>query len=98
MLVAPVTDTIKQVVDNRVIGTPPRTCMRRALTPQCFRLKLLRKAYDVAPEAHNATDDSSLVERLGFAVRALEGDPRNIKITTPEDWIIAERLAAEFDR
>lgn len=92
ILCAPVTDTIKQVVDNRVIGTPPRTCMRRALTPQCFQVKLLREAYAAAPHARNATDDSSLVERLGYAVRALNGDPRNIKITTPEDWIIAEEI------
>lgn len=91
ILAAPVTDTIKRIADGRVTDTPPRSSLRRALTPQCFRTELLREAY-AAEGWRDATDDSSLVERLGYEVRVLDGDERNIKITTPEDWIIAEEL------
>ena len=65
--------------------------MQRALTPQCFRYELLRRAFENAPELiANATDDSSLVESLGASVAVVEGDARNIKITRPEDIALAE--------
>ena len=93
VLVAPVTDTIKGVEGGRITGTPPRERLRRALTPQCFRLDVLRRAYEHAVSARlEATDDSALVERLGVEVRAVEGDPRNIKLTRPEDFALAEIL------
>ena len=83
ILVAPLTDTIKQVDDDVVLGTVSRSGLRRALTPQCFRYSLLRSAYDAAdvndPEI---TDECLLVERLGVNVKTVEGSPRNIKITT----------------
>ncbi|MFL6231385.1 MAG: 2-C-methyl-D-erythritol 4-phosphate cytidylyltransferase [Pyrinomonadaceae bacterium] len=93
VLVAPVTDTIKQVVGGRIVLTPEREHLRRALTPQCFRYDLLRRAYERAlAENSDATDDSVLVERLGAEVFAVEGDPRNIKLTRAEDFALAEKL------
>src|ERR1700682_1638701 len=50
ILVAPVADTIKDIKDGRVTGTIPRTNLRRALTPQCFRFDILKRAYDHLPE------------------------------------------------
>jgi 2-C-methyl-D-erythritol 4-phosphate cytidylyltransferase len=93
ILTAPVVDTIKEVEDERVVRTLARAQLRRALTPQCFRYELLRRAFESAPElVAGATDDSSLVETLGVAVAIVEGDARNIKITRPEDLALAEIL------
>lgn len=96
ILVAPVADTIKEINDDRVVGTPPRSQLRRALTPQCFRLDILKRAYDqlaaVEAERIEVTDDSFLVERLGVEVVAIEGSARNIKITSAEDLILAEAI------
>lgn len=97
VLVAPVTDTVKDVEGGRITRTLPRERLWRALTPQCFRLELLRRAYAEAAGLE-ATDCSALVERLGVEVRAVEGDPRNIKITQPEDFALAELLLREFAR
>jgi len=95
ILVAPVTDTIKQVVDGRVVETFDRNRVRRALTPQCFRYDVLRRAYEHTDVTdHSVTDESVLVEKLGFPVSIVEGSPRNIKITTAEDLAIAEALLA----
>jgi 2-C-methyl-D-erythritol 4-phosphate cytidylyltransferase len=96
ILVAAVTDTIKEVCDGIVAKTLPRTALRRALTPQCFRFELLRRAYEqvdvLDPEL---TDESSLVERLGVKVTIVEGSSRNIKITGPEDLALGEVLIKE---
>jgi 2-C-methyl-D-erythritol 4-phosphate cytidylyltransferase len=95
ILVAPVTDTIKQVVDGHVVETFDRNRVRRALTPQCFRYDILRRAYEHTDVTDRSiTDESVLVEKLGFPVRIVEGSPRNIKITTAEDLAIAEALLA----
>jgi len=89
--VAPVTDTIKQVNDQRIVQTLDRGGLRRALTPQCFRYDVLRQAYQTADVADpSVTDESVLVEKLGIPVSIIEGSPRNIKITTAEDLAIAE--------
>ena len=97
VLCAPVVDTIKQVGgDGRISRTLPRETLRRALTPQCFRYALLRRAHEHArAEGFDATDDSTLVEMLGAPVTAIEGDARNIKITRPEDFALAEILLKE---
>ena len=92
-LVAPVTDTIKQVDDGRVLKTLDRSGLRRALTPQCFRYELLRDAYQKADvNDPSLTDESALVEQLGHPVSIIEGSARNIKITTAEDLAIAEAI------
>lgn len=91
ILVAPVTDTIKQVSDDAIVRTLERRELRRALTPQCFRYEVLRKAYEQADvNDPSLTDESALVERIGVPVTVIEGSSRNIKITTPQDLLIAE--------
>ena len=93
ILVAPATDTIKEVSEGKVLRTLARESLRRALTPQCFRYDLLRRAYERASdEGIEATDDSALVEMIGATVVAVEGDARNIKITRPEDIALGEIL------
>jgi 2-C-methyl-D-erythritol 4-phosphate cytidylyltransferase len=93
ILVAPVNDTVKQVEAGTVAKTFDRSALRRALTPQCFRYELLRKAYEAA-DVHDPalTDDSFMIERIGIKVATVEGSPRNIKITTEEDLAVAEVL------
>jgi 2-C-methyl-D-erythritol 4-phosphate cytidylyltransferase len=79
--------------NDRVLRTFERTRLRRALTPQCFRYELLRRAFEQSPElVASATDDSSLVESLGATVTIIEGDARNIKLTRPEDMALGEML------
>ena len=96
VLCAPVTDTIKVVEGGRIARTLPRENLRRALTPQCFHYELLRSAYEQArAEGLEATDDSALVELLGAQVAVVSGDARNIKITRPEDFALAEILMKE---
>ena len=91
ILVAPVTDTIKQVADGSVVKSLDRSELRRALTPQCFRYELLRRAYEHADVNDvSLTDESLLLERIGARVTTIEGSSRNIKITTPQDLLIAE--------
>ncbi|PWT92156.1 MAG: 2-C-methyl-D-erythritol 4-phosphate cytidylyltransferase [Blastocatellia bacterium] len=91
ILVASAVDTIKRVSGDAVIDTLSRADLRRALTPQCFRYELLRRAYDsVDVNDPTLTDDSLLVERLGERVSIVEGSAANIKITTPQDLVVAE--------
>jgi 2-C-methyl-D-erythritol 4-phosphate cytidylyltransferase len=96
ILVAPVADTIKEIKNDRVIRTLTRSQLRRALTPQCFHIDILKRAYnqlaEVEAEGIEVTDDSLLVERLGVEVVAVEGSARNIKITRQEDLMLGEAL------
>ena len=96
ILVAPVADTIKEIKDGRVVQTLPRSDLRRALTPQCFRFDILKRAYDqlaaVEAEGVEVTDDCMLVERLGIEIVAVEGSARNIKITREEDLVLGEAI------
>ncbi|WP_135556489.1 2-C-methyl-D-erythritol 4-phosphate cytidylyltransferase [Paenibacillus cymbidii] len=94
VLAVPVKDTIK-VVDGagRIESTPNRSSLWSIQTPQAFRLPLLLEAYERAEaEGFAGTDDAMLVERLGHAVHVVMGSYENIKITTPEDLVWAERL------
>jgi 2-C-methyl-D-erythritol 4-phosphate cytidylyltransferase len=95
ILVAPVTDTIKQVDGHGIVKTLDRVALRRALTPQCFQYELLRQAYQHSDvNDPSLTDESALVEQLGMRVSIVEGSARNIKITTAEDLAIAEAILA----
>ena len=96
-LVADVIDTIKQLEGGKIVGTIDRSGLRRALTPQAFRYDLIMRAFEAAGFDENATDESSMIERLGVAVTAVEGSGRNIKITRAEDLILAEALLREAD-
>jgi 2-C-methyl-D-erythritol 4-phosphate cytidylyltransferase len=88
--------TIKRGTGNRADETLDRSLLWEVQTPQAFRREILDRAYESAMKDHfYATDDAALVERLGLPVAVVEGEETNIKITTPFDWMIAERLAAE---
>ena len=89
----PATDTVKRGDHRRVIvGTIPRNEIFLAQTPQAFRTDVLREALSAGASEHEATDEASLVERAGHVVHLVEGDSRNMKITTAEDLECAERL------
>lgn len=87
----PAVDTIKEVdAENTVVNTPDRARLRAVQTPQGFRTELLRNAHLAAQrDGFLGTDDASLLEHLGIPVKLTLGDRRNIKITTPEDMMIA---------
>ena len=87
----PLKDTVKRVdEDGVVVETPRRDALRAVQTPQTFEASLIRRAHVQGGE--RATDDAALVERLGVAVRLTEGDVENIKLTTPEDMLLAEQV------
>jgi len=90
----PVKDTIKFVKDGEEIdSTPNRDILWAAQTPQSFKREILMEGYRKAIEDNFiGTDDSVLVERLGIQVKIIMGSYENIKITTPEDIIIAESI------
>ncbi|WP_069651019.1 2-C-methyl-D-erythritol 4-phosphate cytidylyltransferase [Caloranaerobacter ferrireducens] len=90
----PVKDTIKKVdLNGEVVDTPNRKELWAIQTPQTFRYDLILKAYEKAQsDTFLGTDDSMLVERIGHKVKIVMGDYSNIKITTPEDLIIAEAI------
>lgn len=90
--VLPVVDTLASVSDERVTGTVPRDSVRLVQTPQGFAFDLLVRAHDISPNEWEATDDSSMVMRLGASVHAVPGDRAAMKITTPEDLLIAQAL------
>ena len=87
----PVKDTIKEVAGGVVIATPDRSRLQAVQTPQVFDFDLLRGALKKAKtEEIPITDDCSAVELMGMSVKMVEGDERNIKITTPMDLKIAQ--------
>jgi 2-C-methyl-D-erythritol 4-phosphate cytidylyltransferase len=86
-----VVDTIKVVTDDgHVVETVDRRTIAAIQTPQIFRRDLLERAHDEVEI--DVTDDSSMLESQGIAVEVFMGDRANIKVTTPEDLIIAEAL------
>ena len=93
----PVKDTVKQVQGGMVANTPDRSALRAIQTPQVFDADLLRGALKNARKKQiPITDDCSAVEQLGMSVRIVEGDERNIKVTTPMDLKIAALLLEEI--
>lgn len=95
LVAVPVKDTIKTVRDGIVVDTPARDALWQAQTPQSFRFSIIHAAHLAAErEGFVGTDDASLVERQGGTVRVVRGDYRNIKITTPEDLVLAEAFLA----
>ena len=93
----PVKDTIKQVQGGVVTATPDRSLLQGVQTPQVFDADLLKAALKKASDDQaQLTDDCSAVERLGMSVKIVEGDERNIKVTTPLDLKIAEVLLEEM--
>ena len=92
----PVKDTIKVEKGGMIASTPDRDHLRAVQTPQVFDIDLLRGALQKAQlEGAAVTDDCSAVERLGMNIRLVEGEERNLKVTTPLDLKIAEMLLEE---
>ena len=93
----PVKDTVKTNQGGIVGETPDRSTLRAIQTPQVFDIDLLRGALAKARQEEAAiTDDSSAVENMGMKVKIVEGDERNLKVTTPMDLKIAEMLLEEM--
>ena len=93
----PVKDTIKVVRGGLVDHTPDRSTLKAVQTPQVFDFDLLRGALKKARmDGLAITDDCSAVEAMGMSVKIVEGDERNIKITTPMDLKIAELILEEM--
>jgi 2-C-methyl-D-erythritol 4-phosphate cytidylyltransferase len=91
--VIPLDETTKEVREGRVVQTLDRSRLFRVQTPQGFLYPVLAKALEAARrDRFYGTDEAMLVERAGLPVRAVAGDPRNVKITTPLDLRIAEAL------
>lgn len=90
----PVKDTIKIVNENNeVVDTPNRNTLWITQTPQCFKATMIKEAYQkvMALNAENITDDAMVMEQFGHAkVKFVEGDYKNIKVTTPEDISVVE--------
>ena len=94
----PVKDTIKVVKGGVVESTPNRSTLQAVQTPQVFDVDLLRGELKKAKEdGAEVTDDCSAVELMGMSVKIVEGDERNIKVTTPMDLKIAEMLLEEME-
>jgi 2-C-methyl-D-erythritol 4-phosphate cytidylyltransferase len=94
LLGLPVVDTVKRCIDGEACGTIPRNGLWLAQTPQMFRYELLREALQAARDPNAITDDASAVEALGLSPKLVEGHPRNLKVTLPEDIRIAEMYLA----
>ncbi len=90
----PVKDTIKRTdAGGIIVDTLQRERLWHVQTPQAFKYTLLKQAHEQARAAeYCGTDDASLVERVGVPVKIIPGSYENIKITTPEDIIIAETI------
>jgi 2-C-methyl-D-erythritol 4-phosphate cytidylyltransferase len=87
----PLTESIRQIDSSKSIAVDrTRYCVTQ--TPQCFLASILKKAYSVAEYKIHFTDDASVVEASGEKIHLVDGNPDNIKITTPRDFIIAEAL------
>lgn len=98
VVAAPIKETVKKVsASGNVEETIDRRHLWGAQTPQAFRVDLLKKAMDGAyRDGFYGTDDATLVERIGKKVQVIEGDYFNIKITTPEDMVMAEAIAKSW--
>lgn len=93
----PVKDTIK-IIDSsgKIVTTPDRASLRAVQTPQVFDFTLYKQAIEKAVlEGKQYTDDCQLIESIGHPVYLTEGDYENIKITTPDDLLVAEKFLSE---
>lgn len=90
----PVADTLKRVKGGLVTETVPRDGLWRVQTPQGARADWLREAFArAAREGWEVTDEAMLLEKAGRPVAVVEGDPRNVKVTTPADWKLLKTRA-----
>jgi len=98
ILASPMTDTVKRAdSDGNILETIDRSDLWKAQTPQAFRMDVILKAMENAKrDGFYATDDANLVERYIGRVGIVNGDDRNIKITTPADLVLAESILADW--
>ncbi len=98
--VIPVADTIHEMNEDATIAkTLDRSTLGAAQTPQCFRAEILREILERAQrEGIEGTDEAGLAARFGHRVQAVPGDPRNLKITVPEDLEIAESYLRQWSQ
>ena len=98
--VVPVNDTIHVMNSNAMVAdTLDRSMLAGAQTPQCFRIDILRDVLSRAQrEGIDGTDEAGLAARFGYTVKAVAGDPRNLKITVPEDLLIAESYLQQWSQ
>jgi len=87
-----ISDTVKRVDGHRVTATLDRRDLVAVQTPQAFRAQVLRRAHAGSADA---TDDAALVEAMGGTVVVVDGDRRNLKITSPDDLVVARALLGE---
>jgi len=104
LLATPLADTLKRARSGdgqeaaRVAETPPREGLWQALTPQAFRLSLLKKAlHEALEQGRLVTDDASAMELQGFAPRLVRGDRRNLKLTHPEDLLLGRWILRSLE-
>ena len=95
-LAIPAADTMRRADEKTFGETVSREDLWRMQTPQAFRADLLRRAH--AEATVDGTDEVELVQRLGHPVRIVEGSARTFKITTPDDWALAEALWPVWER
>jgi 2-C-methyl-D-erythritol 4-phosphate cytidylyltransferase len=91
-------DTIKMHHQNKIVKTLDRETLIAVQTPQAFRKQVIFRAYENARYQNNySTDDSALLETLNLDTVIVPGDYRNIKITSPEDLVVADAFAREVN-
>lgn len=99
IVATPLDETLKRVEGDVVEATVGRAHLWRVQTPQSFRTQVLRDAHDrAASEGLEVTDDASLVERYGGRIVVVHGSRANLKLTYPEDFVIAEAILAHRQR
>jgi 2-C-methyl-D-erythritol 4-phosphate cytidylyltransferase len=98
--VVPLSDTIHvMTADAFVAETLDRSMLAAAQTPQCFRAEILRDILArAAADGVTGTDEAGLAARYGYTVKAVPGDPRNLKITVPEDLVVAESYLMQWSQ
>ena len=98
ILAAPSSDTIKKIMGDQILETLPRETIWRAQTPQVFSKAALEEAIQIAIDENlEGTDESSILEKIGYQIGFIEGSPLNIKITTKEDWVFAKAIYKELN-
>lgn len=95
--VVPVVDTLKQLAEGEVVGEANRRGLGRAQTPQGFRYQAILAAHR-SVEGTRYTDDTAIAAAAGLAVAWVAGEERNLKLTVPEDHMVAERLLGGVPR
>lgn len=98
ILARPIADTVKRVEAGYVISSLDRSKLYRAETPQVFQYDLIKSAHEKYAPGTEVTDDSALVEALGFKVRTVIPEKRNLKVTTEEDMQLAKMIIEENNR